>query len=454
MKKLFSSYFTPQPDFFKALWSKAYFALDTNVLLDLYRYSDKTRSELIVVLTSLKDRIWIPHQVGLEFAYNRPEVISTQVEMYQKAQDFIKSLRAAVQKEINTTFSFRNHPVLNPDEFRKSLESVLNDLSEKIDKYQRFHPDFFSKDPVLVALCDLLDGRVGPSYDSTRMEEIFKVGKLRYGKSIPPGYADSTGPGKKEGDAIYGDLVLWFQLIDQAKVLKKPFIFVSSDLKEDWWWQPKGRTMGCRPELRDEFFRESGQDFYMYTSNRFLEYATQYLKVQVSVDSIKEIKSVQKEDQRQQAESVRNYAGSLLEKIIDNQVRFNATIAQINTPTMQHIVEQIKNQENALTNLTKSPFLPLLQIQNAFVDQIKRYAQQHQMIGISQIPNAFVDQIKQFEQQRQMIETQMGGPRAKDMNQLFESLNPISQTPCVSSPNEETGNKPSQISEDDPVKNK
>ncbi|MEU9009038.1 PIN-like domain-containing protein [Streptomyces sp. NPDC048479] len=45
--------------------------LDTNVLLNLYRSNARTREDTLAVLTKLRDRLWVPHQVLTEFWRNR-----------------------------------------------------------------------------------------------------------------------------------------------------------------------------------------------------------------------------------------------------------------------------------------------------------------------------------------------------------------------------------------------
>ena len=42
------------------LWNTATFVFDTNVFLNLYRYSNKTRNQLIESFECLKPRIWMP----------------------------------------------------------------------------------------------------------------------------------------------------------------------------------------------------------------------------------------------------------------------------------------------------------------------------------------------------------------------------------------------------------
>jgi hypothetical protein len=48
---------------------------DTNVLLNLYRLPDGPDSTL-KVFGQIQERLWIPHQVALEFQTNRITVIS------------------------------------------------------------------------------------------------------------------------------------------------------------------------------------------------------------------------------------------------------------------------------------------------------------------------------------------------------------------------------------------
>lgn len=52
------------------LWQKATFVVDTNVLLNFYKYThNESTQSLFKVLLDLKEngRLWIPHQVALEY---------------------------------------------------------------------------------------------------------------------------------------------------------------------------------------------------------------------------------------------------------------------------------------------------------------------------------------------------------------------------------------------------
>ena len=60
---------------YEDIWENATIVLDTNILLNLFRYSKDTRKEFFTVLNSYKSRLWLPYQVIREYYKNRDKVI-------------------------------------------------------------------------------------------------------------------------------------------------------------------------------------------------------------------------------------------------------------------------------------------------------------------------------------------------------------------------------------------
>lgn len=94
MRTTIWEYLIPSPEKKEELWNRCTFVFDTNVLLNLYRYTANTRDTLLAALDDLKDRVWLPHQVAYEYAKNRFDVIYETIEKYKKLeqleQEFIK----------------------------------------------------------------------------------------------------------------------------------------------------------------------------------------------------------------------------------------------------------------------------------------------------------------------------------------------------------------------------
>ncbi len=108
MRELFPEYYKLTEEEFKRLWTHCLFALDTNVLLDFYRYSEASRRDLLEVLNnpSICSRLWLPHHAALEYQKNKAGVISNQKRNLMKfesaAKKEIEALEEKIQSEANT----------------------------------------------------------------------------------------------------------------------------------------------------------------------------------------------------------------------------------------------------------------------------------------------------------------------------------------------------------------
>ncbi len=69
-------------------------------------------------------------------------------------------------------------------------------------------------------------------------------------------------------------------------------VFVTGDQKDDWWLIDGAKTMGPRPELVQEVLQAMPEDgcFWMYSTEQFVTYATQYLKSPVTQEAINQVR--------------------------------------------------------------------------------------------------------------------------------------------------------------------
>ena len=63
MRDLFPGFYTRTKEELSKLWGEGIFVFDTNMLLNVYRYKQKTRARYIEILDLLKqrDQLWIPY---------------------------------------------------------------------------------------------------------------------------------------------------------------------------------------------------------------------------------------------------------------------------------------------------------------------------------------------------------------------------------------------------------
>ena len=207
----------------RQLWEKAVFIFDTNVLLNLYRYSAKTRNSLLGAFESLKERVWIPYQVAYEFMRRRCEVIYETVQRYTQ---FEKEIQAFTQK---TTDILRLTPT--DEEFSELNRFLIKWLNS--NKEQNLLVQNATKDEILEKILMIFNERVGSNIDESELKHIIEEGKERYAKSIPPGYRDKKKAKEElEDNNAYGDLIIWKQILKYAKDHQVGIIYVTHDQEE------------------------------------------------------------------------------------------------------------------------------------------------------------------------------------------------------------------------------
>ncbi|MCE9662970.1 PIN-like domain-containing protein [Halomonas sp. M5N1S17] len=292
MKDLFPGHFKESEIRLREIWGTSLFVFDANILLNLYRYSDTTRSEFLRILEKIKDRAWIPHRAAEEYLNNRLSVIDQQERSYDETQKSIETLKSDLENA-------RQHPFVSNSTMAK-VSRVFDELCEELNKNKAVHTNRISNDEIKGAISAIFENRVGSPYEKDKLVELISEGEERYRQKIPPGFKD----GSKSGDSEifvekcrkYGDLIVWAQVIDKAIDSGKGVVLVTDDKKEDWWEKFKGRTVGPRPELIKEFKDRANSTFHMYQADRFLELARENLDEQVSDEIVEEIREVRRRD--------------------------------------------------------------------------------------------------------------------------------------------------------------
>jgi hypothetical protein len=276
MREKFFGYYRPTEDEFKTLWEKSIFVFDANVLLAPYRLSPEAQNDLINAMKELENRLWLPYQFADEYQRHRIEVIIDQSDAYEDAE---RTLR----KVLTEKFQPKNkHPFVSI-EIQRQLESICEHLKVKMSDYRAF----LREDMHLDTISNLFQNKVGDPFTREELLAFYKEGKERFDNKVPPGYEDS----KKPEPERYGDFIGWQEMLRKAKAAESSMIFVTSDAKEDWWYIAKhDLTIGPRPELIQEFKTHTGQEFYMYTIDQFLENAAKFSGKEISAATIEELK--------------------------------------------------------------------------------------------------------------------------------------------------------------------
>lgn len=302
MKSIFREYYDYTEKEIKEIWQKWVFVFDTNILTWLYRLPEEPRKNLIWVLKMLKkdNRIWTPHQVLLEYHKNRRNVIIWLEDDYNEAIHAIEWLIAELPKKVEWKLksACEQHPLLNFDDFYKEAEKSLNNITEKIkDIKSKKHPKWKDNDEILKEIEEIFSN-FWKQYTTEELKKIYQDWDNRYKNLIPPWFKDcKSNWWDKEWDNRFWDLIIWKQILAYSKDNNKSIIFITNDLKEDWWMLEYNKNIKPRIELKREFLNNSKNDFDMCDLNMFLDKTNKYLNSKINKKQIEEIKKIRELDE-------------------------------------------------------------------------------------------------------------------------------------------------------------
>ncbi|GHH46419.1 hypothetical protein GCM10017774_49320 [Lentzea cavernae] len=315
----FEGYLSPSDEDYRAVLTSGLVVLDTNVLLNLYRFDQQARVDLLAVLWRIRDGIWIPHQALEEFWRNREAAILSRSNMRREALDALQKPVRAISHTIENWCRSVGISRERQSELMDLVDSThraLRGVIEVPDGDDPLHgARDTNRDPVFAALRPMLEGRVGTGLPSEDLVVALQEADRRAAGRIPPGYMDRDKPDHRGP----GDYLVWEQTLREAGQRSVDVLFVTSDVKEDWWRKVRGAPAGPRVELVDELRDRAGTRLFMLQPQQLLGIVGRLLDVEVRPDSEKQIETAAKGTSGQgsgDGDRVRLYLTSALERLL------------------------------------------------------------------------------------------------------------------------------------------
>ncbi|MFF3393102.1 PIN-like domain-containing protein [Streptomyces sp. NPDC002669] len=284
--------------------------LDTNVLLSLYEYTPTARHQVLDALQSVQSRLWLPHQVGLEFVQNRHRVIIGRKKALEEARRIlrnklsdakaaIKEARAHTQKMLikyaqDTVASSELEAQIS----NKAIDELLSNWSKELERQLTGLSEYdisispgSESDAVLSQVAVLFGDQVAkpPSPTKTR-QRVREASTYRFPNLIPPGFKDAR---KETPLSSSGDFLLWEETISYMadSTDRSHLLFVSNDTKEDWYQPPgEGRsTPRPWPSLASELRLRTGAELRIETPGDFYRGVNRFLHAEIAEATYAEI---------------------------------------------------------------------------------------------------------------------------------------------------------------------
>ncbi|HCE4787910.1 TPA: DUF4935 domain-containing protein [Vibrio parahaemolyticus] len=296
LKELFAGYNDNYVSDTMLSQSKVIVCFDANILLNLYRYENEVRDQVISLVKSIKGKtkfeIWLPYHAALEFNVNRKKVI----KQSNSRIDDIRKQFAIFKKDVKSASTIGGK--------RGGLFDLSNELSDSFDNIHqilekhRKNKIVSHKDQIIDVVFDIFDGYVGSPISEKELGSLIIEAESRYQKNIPPGFEDSgktnlmTFNGMSV-DCKFGDYIIWKEMIEKSNKEGLPIILISDDVKSDWRCNEYNRV---KPELINEFLYKTGHHFYSMSIIEFERVFKSHLNFSFTREASTQIKQINKTD--------------------------------------------------------------------------------------------------------------------------------------------------------------
>lgn len=273
------------------LVKNATIVFDTSSIGQLYEMTEIYKQQLVDIIDHFKDRMWLPAQVKSEYLKNRTKFLFNPINAQYKLpaflnQDIISGIESFISKHKDNPYF---HPYLDNGKIDKlisekeKMKVAYQNIQDIVKRqYNKRKEELHSvgkdeqKDIIFKTFSSI---KVGTVFLFKELLDIVKEGEIRYRHSIPPGYKDSDKHTKK-GVHIFGDLVIWKEILNYSKNQKKSILFVCDDVKEDWYESnnKNNEDLTPRKELLQEFNEYTQQNVWIVPLSKFIKRLETYFK--------------------------------------------------------------------------------------------------------------------------------------------------------------------------------
>lgn len=247
---------------------------DTSFWLDIYRNLPDTIETITTALNKedFVNRIFIPSFVSKEFQKHKNKLILEHKNIITKVSEALSiAINEGKKSILNAIGIQKNRYKIENDIIENNIKKSLEEIEKNGGKFLSPITENRKEDSYLDVekLFDKI--KLNNTINILSSDDIFNIfieGESRFKQQIPPGFMDKEKEIK--GGFIYGDLIIWKEIIGFAKSEKKNVLFVTNDTKKDWF----DENDEFNTKLIEEFKSETGKNITGINTKTFYEHTS------------------------------------------------------------------------------------------------------------------------------------------------------------------------------------
>ncbi|KIV56423.1 hypothetical protein AM501_09715 [Aneurinibacillus migulanus] len=259
----------PDIDLFEQIWESGLLVFDTSSLLRIYEWGIQNAIELKDVLKYKSNTIWIPHQVNSEV--EKHKLGMEDVNKYQPIIDKIEATPTNWGKIRNMMRRWEGRgfePEFTAMVFQLERDGLTDDKFQHLKDIAKQLRQEHRQTVAIDNIFEELFSNVGQPFSAS--EELKWISEFQQSPGAP-GYKDRN----KRNANSHGDYFIWKQMIKKSIESSQDIIFVTADVKEDWF--SNRELQQPREDLMNDFYTETQHRLLITSLTTFLEQCSVYL---------------------------------------------------------------------------------------------------------------------------------------------------------------------------------
>lgn len=262
-------------------------AFDTNIYLNLYEFSPEVTDFFVGLCERIVDKLILPETVKREFDRNHSTCLNRQRRKFENVTTLLNKPLDQMKDKISKQFSIlKGYKFPNIEELQNQIEehileveNAFEEYASELDTLSEFNNRFLDEDKVKGMIDSLvIKENLLRAFSLDEIYLLCAEGEKRYKKGIPPGYKDGKD---KSGVQAYGDFLIWKELLNYCREKNFNLIFVTDDVKEDWYELNNSERVGFRQELINEFKTQTSMEVIGVTSNELFATLADFYNMEV-----------------------------------------------------------------------------------------------------------------------------------------------------------------------------
>jgi len=275
-----------QEEITRLLSNNCVIVFDTNIFLNIYEYSPQVADFLVTISERIVPNMVLPYTVKREFDKNHKECHGRQTGKFNNVPKKLKQHttqmrdKLAIQFGILKGFQFPDIDMLQAESDKKvnEIEEMFEQYVDEHNIFDEINSKFLNEDKVHKLVQDLVkSGKLLNGFGPDELYNICEEGEKRYKRNTPPGFEDGK---TKTGIQMYNDLIIWKEVLRFCSENQKDLIFVTDDVKKDWWEIVNTQRVSFRTELQKEFEAQTGRKMIGLTSGELFSCLSEIFKIE------------------------------------------------------------------------------------------------------------------------------------------------------------------------------